>query len=323
MGLSNEKRFRGIAYGIRNMVRSSKYLKSNFYNPLKDSIKDLWPSFRRSSGDSSFWAIGSCLSHNRIKEYNPISLTFNTHLRKDLKEYSDFLNSDPILDKINILDVINDNEKSLILEIYNSMESVRYSLNRYDDDFNKSLSELDTKLTMVEFELFEIFENDSDYFKAWLLTNILNKLIIKDENDFVYNWVKEQSLHLDFRISDDYGIKDLSEIYFGTFQNSKIENIPLLTRIKTLLLILGRRYHISSEHEKFLKMVEENNFTIEEVEEIKQCLENCKTNKENYTENSYSYYNLNQCLLGEDFKFLKSRQKFVYECQPLIFCLKH
>lgn len=313
MGLSNQERFAKIAYSISGIKNQSTKLKNDYrYARLRNLCDQLWVSFLGARKNCGFWIFGGGFDCSYFEGDSLLGLAMKEHVVRDeemppIKEgkdvsYKDSLECMETIDNmLRITTLSDDSEISAIIEINQWIENSVYALNRYEDEFSKELREFNKVICDIQGELFEIFSSNSDFYKVWLLKNIINKCVnIYSREDFVAKWVRAQNMHHDFRMSSKHDLAELQEVWFN-LQPKKSLDISAETRLLILMAIAGRSYHYDHKFKELSKMIEAHNEISDDkisIKKAKEVFEWCKEQKKKGDE-SFSNNYKNFCFLSE------------------------
>lgn len=307
MGLSNNERFEKIAYSITNILAQAENLKDDYlYSKIKILIDDLWPNFLGKSVNRAFWITGGGFDSQSFSEGSLLCLAFKEQMPQkedsldnedEEGEYNDSFKAMKVVDSmLKITTLANNQELAAIIEIHKWIENLTYALCRYDDDFSKNLWPLNKIVRKIQGELFDIIRGNSDFYRAWLLANIVDKCVnVYDKNDFVAKWVRKQNIHHDLRLmgNQEHKLEELQEVYFD-LQPKNTEEIGVKKRLFILLALCGRRYEYDHQFKELKEMAETYNqnsnpkISLDKLQEI-FCW--CKEQKKQYSDNrTYETY---------------------------------
>lgn len=290
MGLSNEERFSNIVYSISGIIRKSGNLIDNYkYSKIKSLIQELWPAFLGKKSNSSFWILGGGFDLSHFSEESLLRVAFeqNKYHDYDLElekdddsgDYNDSRKSRETVDEmLSLTTLVNNSEESAIIEIYQWIENLTYALCRYDDEFSENLWELNKIIRQIQGELFEIIRSNHNYYKVWLLKNIIEKCVCVWDDDIVSKWVRRQNIHHDLRLMEEHSVEELQETYFFLQGKAKRE-ISCETRLFILVALCGRRYHYDHQFKALEKLVNAHNGGIDKID--KETTPKNKSNSEN------------------------------------------
>lgn len=307
MGLSNNERFEKIAYSITNILAQAENLKDDYlYSKIKILIDDLWPNFLGKSANRTFWITGGGFDSRSFSEGSLLCLAFKEQIsqKEDYSdnedeegEYNDSFKAMKVVDNmLKITTLANNQELAAIIEIHQWIENLTYALCRYDDDFSKNLWPLNKIVRKIQGELFDIIRGNSDFYRAWLLANIVDKCVnVYDKNDFVAKWVRKQNIHHDLRLmgNQEHKLEELQEVYFD-LQPKNTEEIGVEKRLFILLVLCGRRYEYDHQFKELKEMAETYNQDSNQkisLDKLQEIFYWCKEQKKQYSDNqTYETY---------------------------------
>jgi hypothetical protein len=305
MGLSNNERFGKIAYSITNILTQAEKLKDDYsYSKLKVLIDELWPAFLGKNSNRLFWITGGGFDCRSFSEGSLLCLAFkenapNTEDDDEPEEegdYCDTRKSRKITDEmLGIATLINDGERAAIVEINQWIENLTYALGRYHDDFMENLWPLNKIVRKIQGCLFDIIRGDKDFYRAWLLANIVDKCVNVWGDDIVSKWVRKQNVHHDLRLMSwsEHKLEDLQAVYFE-LQPFYTGQISTEKRLFILLCLCGRRFHYEHQFNGLKKLVEEHNESSGEkinLDKLQEIFYWCQEQKKTYdAEQKYERY---------------------------------
>jgi len=301
MGLSNNERFEKIAYSITNIVSQTRNLKDDYtYSRLKNLVEELWPAFLGKSSNSLFWITGGGFDVSHFSENSLLCLAFKENQPREDEDsiygqdedgvkYNDSIESRKTVGKMLKLEtLINDRELASVVEIHQWAENLSYALCRYDDSFSKNLWPLNKIVRKIQGELFDIIRGDSNFYRAWLLTNIVKKCVNLWDDDVVSKWIRHQNVQHNLRLmnSREHKLEDLQAVYFD-LQPHYVRDVPIEKRMFILLALCGRRYHYDHEFKQLKKWVEQHNEKSDEkinLDKLQEIFYWCQEQKKIYDE---------------------------------------
>jgi hypothetical protein len=146
----------------------------------------------------------------------------------------------------------------------------------------------------IKAEIFEIIHEDEDYYRVWLLSNIIDKCFEPWNNGdhFLDTWMCDKNIHHDLRLSEEHTIEFLERIYFP-LQKSK-RKISDQERLLIILQLAGRRFHYEHKHKELLKRLNSNSkISIKKIKtQLNKNLKQYKIYQKNVSNKSY-----NRCAL--------------------------
>jgi hypothetical protein len=285
MGESTEERYIGILESVEQITFLASQLNPHEYETLIKHAEKLWPALRSPNCHDRMHGYNQTsdfsLSSGNITSYeNPTFVAF----QKVKKEYADDISIDLWDDRTNLsqwLDidyVVNNNQLSLVINISKCIE---------DDNFTKRFEKVNSIVSLIEREIYLVFRDRHEVYDAWIMSNILNKVIdVFDDTDILGKFIKS-NIH-DFRLSEQTDGKALSECYFDKIQKKCYVDFTLTDRLEVLLTILGRRFYNIEDHKKLLESIKDQDV---DVELIELCLKSCIDKRQEYYVNSVSGYN--------------------------------
>lgn len=292
MGLSNEERYIGMLVNIEQVTETASYLNSRDYKNLKKHAENLWPMFRAAySNDSGYCENSDCsLEDDRMGSFeNPtyvafekIKSSYTDDTSQELFSYSD---RSSLIRCLEIDYVINDVNLAGIIRISNCVKYFRSYINRYDDQFAKKYKDVDSIISLIEREIYLIFRDNHEVYDAWIVKNMLNKVInVFDDDDILIQFILSE-MH-NFRVSEQTDGKTLSKFYFDKVQHKNSKDFTLTERLEVILTILGRRFYYPSAHDKLRKLIKEQDVDMKLVESL---LNTCIEKRKDYDEiNSFN-----------------------------------
>ena len=189
--------------------------------------------------------------------------------------------------------IINDESLSKVIQILNYIGYFRDYINRYDDEFSKKYKSVDSVISLIEREIYLITRDNHEIYNAWIVKNMVNKVInLFDDGDILFPFIRT-NIH-DFRLSEQTDGKFLSKWYFDKIQHKLYRDFTLTERLEVLLAILGRRFYYPGDHEKLLKLINEEDV---DIELIKSCLITCIQKRKDYDEINFFDLTKRPCYL--------------------------
>lgn len=286
MGLSNEERYTGMLLNVEEITYSASILLGYEYENLKKQTEALWPALRTPNYQNSNFPLGG----SRMTSYeNPTYVAF----RKIRDKYSSenllikYDKIDHLRQCIEMENVINDNKLSDVINIHNYIELFRSYIHRYDDDFSKKFQKVDSIISLIEREVYLIFRDNPKVYDAWIVSNMLKKVInVFDDNDILINFI--ESNKFGFRLSEQTDGRILQKWYLNFIQNKEYKEFTLTERLEILLTILGRRFYFIGDHKKLLDSLKDQEV---DIVLIQLYLNTCIERKREYDEDNISKYN--------------------------------
>lgn len=251
MGLSDEERTNNIYHCIARLHEIKKNWderypkKDNRYKRIRELIDQTWIAFLGKQSNSIHWIFGSSTSNSVNQEHSdPWSVSICNHLdRLGTEAYEEekgrvttiFYDEDTDImgnprpfnakDFLRIPCLMNNNKNyeadSFVFEIYQTVESIIYSLRRYNDEYRQRLNVLDELVSNLCGECFIIFKSNPDFAKAYLINQIMDILYGPyypyggEEDDYKWDVVTKllssEHFHHDFPrlMNCEFDIKEL------------------------------------------------------------------------------------------------------------------
>jgi len=239
MGLCDDERNTGIywsLYRITKLIRDWKERKEKYppygTEQILALVDKLWPAFLCDQKNGLHWVMGSSSSNtitceNEHGGKTPWQVAMIYHCEKAYKvkekdEDDPFKPRDSVFDATKMVSIpylLQQNgewAKGYIFEIYQEMEQMIYYLRRYNDEFQKGYPELNDLISKIQGACFEIFANEDDYAKAYIIHEMLEKMYgprypYDEENwDVVTKIMVQHCIHHDFTRLMKKDLKDLA-----------------------------------------------------------------------------------------------------------------
>lgn len=258
MSLSNEERTNNIYHCLARLheiknewdkwdERYKKFDYEFYYDRIRELINQTWPAFFGKQSNSLHWIMGSSTGSTVDQERSdPWSVSICNHLDRFgteayeeekgngktifIEEDVDLMGNPRPFDATTFLSISYlmgnkshkiHNADSYVFEIYQTVESIIYSLRRYDDEYRKGFNVLDEIVSNLCGECFVVFKSNPDFAKAYLIRQILDILYGPyypyggEEDDCKWDVVtkllSENHFHHDFTrlMNDEFKTKEL------------------------------------------------------------------------------------------------------------------
>lgn len=256
MGLSNQERYKKIAWAIHNIEQELKYLKDTYESSeIKKYSGKLWPAFLNESGNSAFWITGGSFDSDHLEGCDLISTAFEAHMEKLLneknKQKGEFVwesKEDYLERSIRMENLISgDGAARKIVIIWKHIEAFLYAVNRYHDEMSQSLTPIKNIISNMQGDLFTIFSRDDRYFKAYLMNRILEKCVnIYDDEDIIAKTIRDGNFHHHFHVDEYTDGASLMDMW-TKIQFQSEQEIETNTKILYVVRCMGRRI---ADHKK-------------------------------------------------------------------------
>lgn len=285
MGLSNEERYIGMLLNVEHITELASNLDSCVFRNLKKHAENLWPVFRSAYSDGSGYYSDHysnlSLSDSRIGSFeNPTYVAFrhikSLYINDNIIGLITYDDKSYLTQCLEMEHIINDVNLSKIISISNCIEYFRSYINRYDDEFSKKYKSVDHVISLIEREIYLIFRDNTKVYDAWIVKNMLGKIVNAfDNEDILYAFIMANKHN--FRISEQTDGKFLSKWYFDKLQDKGYGDFTLTERLEVLLIILGRRFYYLGDHEKLLKLIKAQDVDVKLIESyLTMCIQKRK-----------------------------------------------
>jgi hypothetical protein len=327
MGLSDEERIAGIYHSTSTIVREANYILKELegveyrydfkdIEELANYIKDnAWKTLLKGQSNSLYWimgaeSLGDVLNEKSLLDCAIISATQKEgnspiHPEDFSKEEEQTWNRCQFfIDTLTPKNIINNPIKGSIYTINEHIENILYRINRYGDKLSKSLSGYEDFISNIRGKLFEIFKNDKDFIKTYLIDKIFNKIFKPyigcgwDRNaECIFSkWFVSKNIHHSVRLISDYyaeenSIQNLLDIW-KEIQFKK--DIKQADKFNYCLKIVGERFHYDHEHKQLLEYLKKNKISTKKIAPI---LNNIKSKHKKTEEKNRVKYSTKFCYL--------------------------
>lgn len=246
MGLSNEERYGKIVWTVKRLKTLLNNLSAGYpVEDLKAYRDKLWPALLNTESNSGYWVFGGGFDQTSFSGGFLYEI-FDNHARKlkypspiDDTETDERKIQNLISRNIEVSGVLGDDE-GIVVEIYQNVENFYYAVNRYQDEFSENFKELKTLISNMKGELFEIMSCNPVYFRGYLLSKILQKVICPYTDDAVKKVIVDNWLYHDLKLTKELKTEVLWDMW-KDLQFKKASEITLEQRFLCLITCMDRR----------------------------------------------------------------------------------
>lgn len=298
MGLSNKERYSKIVWSIKNIEELLGHIKGYRTNNITQYKGKLWPAFLNGEANAGYWIFGGGFDCEFFKEESLLCEALSVHKPEENLFPRDSENY--IQENLNLSRILGGRSSRFgaVVEIYRWIENFYYAVNRYDDEFSNSILELKSVISNLRGDIFVEISENADYFRGFLLFNILQKCIdqYNDDCPLTKMIVRHHFFH-HFRLREDYKAEDLFETW-KEIQFSHTKDIPLQKRIFLTLCCFGRK--IGEEYSA--KMVKESIGEFVNETLLDEVLTYCAKQEKEFVEKAKGFGDqFNFCYLTSDY----------------------
>jgi hypothetical protein len=266
MGLSNGERLQKITWAVRALVNIGNKLRDHrnqdeVYLPMstRESINhfcaitdNLWHQFLGSKRNGGFWFLGG-EHNNALRDTNTpwaVAVAYHvSHSRPEsnmdrrLREYFD-----PFDGFLSIKGLLSGEIRGLFYEAFAWMEQLSYALRRYDDALLRRLPDLNKSISDIYGVLFEVFQSDVEYAKAYVAHQLLEHIYKPNELREVLN---KLCFHHKFSgVVQEYDLQD-----FIAWDRWRLSRKPSnQNRLILAMRMAGRRFHHQHQLNTLIKL---------------------------------------------------------------------
>ena len=303
MGLSNQERYGKILWTVKKLEELLGNLKDGYtFRKLKSYQTKLWPALLNNEKCNHFWLTGDGFSQHKFdggflyeafEEQVDNMKLFNidepTSEKDDARSFREFL-----VNRIQITSLVSGNE-SIVIECYQYIQNFYYAVNRYDDEMSNGFDDLKSLISNIKGELFNIISAHPVYFRAYLLSQIYDKIICFYTDDEIKKFIMDNTLYHDLSLRGDLS----TDFLFNTWKKIQFtprNEISVEDRLLIIIECIGRRFGSSSFK---IPRIQEQLKDLVDPEKLKNALDKClndyklyKEGESERTRKQYNYCNL-------------------------------
>jgi len=279
MGLSNQERYGKILWTVKKLENLLSGLKDNYtFKKLRSYQTKLWPALLNNERCNHFWLVEDGFSQNKF-DGGFLYEAFQEQVdnMKLFDEKRSFRNL--LVDRVQITSLVTGDE-SIIIECYQYIQNFYYAANRYDDEMSKGLDDLKSLISNIKGELFSIISVHPIYFRAYLLSQIYNKIICLYKEDEIKKFIVDNTLYYNLSLREDLS----SDFLFNTWKKLQFklqDEISVEDRLLILIECIGRRLGSYSNQ---ITRIQEQLKDLVDSEKLKNALDKCVSDYKLYEE---------------------------------------
>ena len=289
MGLSDQERYGKILWTVKKLEELLSGLKDNYtFKKLKTYQTKLWPAMLNNERCNHFWITGDGFSQNKFdggflyeafQEQVDNMKLFNIDDVASLEADEEPSFRDLLVDRVQITSLVSGDE-NIIIECYQYIQNFYYAVNRYDDEMSKQFEDLKSLISNIKGELFSIISAHPIYFRAYLLSQIYNKIICFYTEDEIKKFIVDTTLYHNLSLREDLS----SDFLFNTWKKLQFkprDEISVEDRLLILIECIGRRLGSYSNQ---ITRIQEQLKDLVDPEKLKNALDKCVSDYKLYKE---------------------------------------
>lgn len=251
MGLSNPERIAGMYWSVHHLSEACRNLKSDSpisgdrLEHIRDLGDQLWHGLLRGESNSAFWILGGALTSGVRGPYSPWGVAIGAlceGARQPQRHWkSDFF--DPFEGFLDVLGLLSQADNGQfcrdVFLIYHQVESLVYSLRRYDDRFREKFSCLDKLCSDLFGACFAVMQAEDSFAKAYVGNRICRWIYGQWEGQM---WEALNAVNMHHDLSRFMLDCSLAEVIAWDKWRLTHKDCPQ-NRLVLALRMAGRRFH--------------------------------------------------------------------------------